>query len=420
MSGGAGHRHTPPRMVAESRDAKRAEPLVPGVPPREPTATSGRLPLAGTTFAVKDTIDLKGAVTGMGNPAWARTHAAPRRDAECVRRLLAAGSRLVGKAVCAEFAWSLSGDNVHYGMPLNALAPDRDPGGSSSGPAAAVAAGICDIGLGTDTLGSVRVPASYCGLWGFRPSAGTVPMDGVMPLAQRFDTVGVLTRDLDTATRAMAVLEAGAWDERASLTRVVVASDALGLVDEATRGHLERAVAGIAASFDDVREQPLFEDPGAYAEAMRAFSVIQSRQVWRNYGRWVTEVRPALGPGVAERFRRAAAIDDDDVRAAETRADALVRRVVDTLDARTALVLPAAGPAPRRSASAREIDVARAAAGRFCAVASIAGLPEIVAPIAGVDGAPLGIGLVARHGADAALLRAARPLAAEPGGAPGP
>src|SRR5437764_3737377 len=151
-------------------------------------------PLDGLRFAVKDTIDVAGFKTGCGNPTWRDSHPAAVVHAVCVEELLHAGARCIGKTISDELAFSLLGENHFYGTPLNAHAPDRVPGGSSSGSASAVACGLVDFALGTDTGGSVRVPASNCGIWGFRPSHGLISVAGVMPFAPTLDTVGIFTR----------------------------------------------------------------------------------------------------------------------------------------------------------------------------------------------------------------------------------
>jgi amidase len=151
---------------------------------------SGAGPLAGYSFAAKDVFDIAGVGTGFGHPEWLATHEVPRVTAPAVQKLLEAGANLIGKAQSDELCYSLSGENVHYGTPENAAAPGRIPGGSSSGSAAAVAAGLCDFALGTDCGGSVRIPASYCGLLGIRPGLGQVPADGVLEFAPSFDVVG--------------------------------------------------------------------------------------------------------------------------------------------------------------------------------------------------------------------------------------
>src|SRR5688572_8418558 len=167
---------------------------------------AGSGPLAGLTFAAKDIYDVAGAKTGFGCPDWLRTHEPAARTAPAVQRLLDAGAHLVGKTHTEEMAWSLTGENAHYGTPVNVNAPGRVPGGSSSGSAAAVAAGVVDFAIGSDTGGSVRLPASYCGILGMRPTHGRISLEGVCPLAPSFDTCGWFARDAGVFERVGRVL----------------------------------------------------------------------------------------------------------------------------------------------------------------------------------------------------------------------
>lgn len=168
----------------------------------EPTGTGS---LEGLRFAVKDLIDVQGYVTGCGNPDWAASHSPAIVNAVCLDLLLAAGATCIGKTVCDELAFSLDGENFFYGTPLNPRSPDRVPGGSSSGSASAVACGLAELALGTDTGGSVRVPAGNCGIYGLRPSHGIVSVAGVMPFAPTFDTVGILAGTMDVLTKRPSV-----------------------------------------------------------------------------------------------------------------------------------------------------------------------------------------------------------------------
>src|SRR5215468_10273000 len=192
--------------------------------------------LAGTTFVAKDLYDVGGYATGAGNPDWERTHAAPSKTAPVIERLLSAGATLVGKSCTDELAFSLDGINIHYGTPLNPRFPDRLPGGSSSGSVSAVAAGLTDFALGTDTSGSIRVPASYCGVYGFRPTHGVVPIDGVVPLSPSFDTVGWLARDARMLARCGRVVLGAPGDgasagSTARFAELCLVSDAFEVVD---------------------------------------------------------------------------------------------------------------------------------------------------------------------------------------------
>src|SRR5438552_2430037 len=216
-------------------------PFVPGPPVRIAGAPRG--PLTGLTFADKDLFDVAGHPTGGGNPDWARQHPVPTRHAWAVQRLLDAGATLIGKTVTDEVSLGILGENPFDGTPLNPKAPDRVPGGSSSGSASAVAQGLCDVALGTDTGGSVRVPASFCGLYGIRPTHGRIDTSGMMPQAPTSDTTGWFARDVDTFARVSSVM----LDEAIPTSlprRLIVAVDAFAFADPevgggaATRPHI--------------------------------------------------------------------------------------------------------------------------------------------------------------------------------------
>jgi amidase len=384
------------------------DPLGVLVPGWEPPADDedGIGPLAGLSVVVKDVIDVEGAVTGGGNPDWAAAHQPASQSAPAVTALTTAGASLAGKGQCAELAFSLSGDNIHFGMPTNAAAPDRDPGGSTSGPAAAVAGGLSELGLGTDTLGSIRVPASYCGVYGFRPTHGRIPVDGVMPLAQRFDTVGLLARDPGQLRRAAEVLLEETPDVSPPsrlLVSPVLYSVAETEVAEAARAAAHRLADRLGA---ELSETQLFDGAPSPVEAMEAFNVLQGVQVWANYGEWVESSSPSLGSDIAARLDRASGFGAGDVADAEPVRIAIATAVAQ-LGAGEALVLPTTGtPAPGREADADERERARVSAGRLTAVATLAGAPAISMPLLQVE-APVGLSLVGPPGADLSLLAAA-------------
>src|SRR5947199_3820918 len=190
-------------------------------------------PLSGLTFAAKDLFDVAGHPTGGGNEDWAKTHPIPARHAWAVQTLLDAGADLIGKTITDEVSLGILGENPFYGTPANPRAPGRVPGGSSSGSAAAVAAGICDTALGTDTGGSVRVPASFCGLYGIRPTHGRLDLTGMMSQAPSSDTTGWFARDAETFARVSAIL-LGEPIPDALPNRLIVATDAFALADPET------------------------------------------------------------------------------------------------------------------------------------------------------------------------------------------
>ncbi|MFZ0388462.1 MAG: amidase family protein, partial [Solirubrobacteraceae bacterium] len=268
-------------------------------------------PLTGVTVAVKDIVDVAGVTTGAGNPDWLANHGPAERHAAAVQLLLDAGATVIGKSHTDEFAWSLSGTNHHYGTPRNPAAPGRVPGGSSSGSASAVALGIAEIAIGTDTAGSIRVPASYCGLYGIRPSHGRVPVKGIHPLAWSFDTCGVFAGDGELLQRAARVLLESA-SRRATagpakpLKTLVLATDLVQQADPAVAAVVRDGAARLA----DELGIPLHEASFGVDRLpgwLQAFRARQMVEAWQANGRWITAHRPRLGPGVAGRFAAAEA-----------------------------------------------------------------------------------------------------------------
>lgn len=380
--------------------------LVPGwEPPADERAGSG--PLDGLRLVVKDVIDVRGAVTGGGNPDWAAEHDPARESAPAVTALTEAGASLAPKGQCAELAFSLSGDNVHYGMPRNPAAPDRDPGGSTSGPAAAVAGGICELGLGTDTLGSVRVPASYCGVWGFRPTHGRIGVEGVMPLAPSFDTVGLLAAEPERLQRAAEVLLGEPTASGSPPSRLLIAPPLLSAAEPEVAEAARSAARDLAERLGaEVAETAILDDAPSPEDGMSAFNVLQGVEVWGNYGEWVERTSPSLGPDVAARLERAAGFTRGDAEEAAPVAQALAAAVA-RLEPNESLVLPATGtPAPGREADADERERARVSAGQLTSIATIAGAPAISMPLLNVRGLPVGLSLVGAPGADLMLLAA--------------
>jgi amidase len=365
--------------------------------PAEPVAGAADGPLAGTTFVAKDLFDVAGTVTGAGQAQWAATHPPATANAPAVQRLLDAGSVLVGKAKTSELAFSLSGANVHTGMPVNPAAPDRDPGGSSSGSAAAVAGGLCDLGLGTDTLGSVRVPSSYCGIFGWRPTHGLVPDDGVHPLARSFDTVGLMARDPGLLARGAAALAGGPLEGEG--IRLLLAADAFELVGPTVAEQLREA----AEALDLEGSADLFPPDHSTKELFWAFRDVQGPEFAEAHGAWIRATNPVLGPVTAKRVAYSLAVTPEQQSvAAEVRTDA--RRHLDAvLGPGDVLVLPASPTPPRREPTPEERAQPRHE-GTLAVMGSLTGAPSVVFPAIRTAEGPVGLCLLGRPGSDGGLL----------------
>ncbi|WP_198587158.1 amidase [Glycomyces xiaoerkulensis] len=373
------------------------DPFVPWIPLQEPDfMLTG--PLAGLRLAVKDLFDVAGMPTGAGNPRWLETHpAAADADAEAVARLRGAGASLIGKTVTDELAWSLNGTNAHYGTPENPAAPGRMPGGSSSGSASAVALGAADVGLGTDTGGSIRLPASYCGLFGLRPSHGRVPLEGVVPLSPSFDTAGALARDARTLREACEVLLGTSSDAPEPFTGVLAPRDVWDEASPEARRALEPAVDRLGLEIDTA---PLFDEPDGLERARVAYAMIQAFEAWRSHGEWIEKAEPEFGPGVAARFSRAADVSAETEAEATRHRDRVTELLSERLSGGAVLAIPAApGPAPEPEAS---ID--REAVVRLTCLAGLTRAPALALPSGDVAGLPVGLQLVGSPGDDEALL----------------
>jgi amidase len=376
--------------------------FVPG--PRARLAPLGSGPLDGLTFVAKDLIDVAGQVTGGGNPDWAAQRTPAAVSAPAVERLLRAGATLVGKTITDELGFSLEGENAHYGTPENPRCPDRLPGGSSSGSAVAVAAGLADLGLGTDTGGSVRVPASFCGLYGYRPSHGRVPLDGVIPFAPSYDTVGLLARDAGSLRLAAHVL-LDTPPAPPGARRLLLATDAFALAEPEAAGLLCDAARKIGT----VEEVQVFA--GRPADFLEAYATLQGLDAARALGAFLAS-GPRFGSTIQPRFDGLRALDPGAaVRWKAWRAETAAR-LQALLPRGSFLLLPTAPSiAPRRF-------LRHEAAGRFYeaalglgSVAGHAGLPAVTLPIATLGGCPLGLSIVAGPGEDESLLSAIMKIA---------
>lgn len=365
--------------------------------------------LDGLRFAVKDVIDVAGVPTTAGSTAWATSHPTPQRNAAAVDLLLAAGASLVGKTVSDELAFSVNGTNPHHGTPRNPAAPDRMPGGSSSGSASAVAAAECDVALGTDTGGSIRVPASYCGVFGFRPTWGRIPFEGVNALSPSFDTVGWLARDAAVLRRTGEVLlDEQSEDGGPALTLVPVA-EGLELADDHVAAELTTT---LHASFPGrvVPARRLRVDLRAWA---RVRGLIQSYETWRLHGAWAQEHADQLGRGVGARLLACA----DTTRAEFVRAcadrEAIIAFLDDAVGPTDVLVLPSApAPAPLLTASPEELVRQRDRIFPLMAPAALWGGPQVSVPGCVPGGLPVGLGLMVPPYRDLDLLALLAPTSA--------
>jgi amidase len=371
---------------------------------------SGSGPLQGLKFAAKDIYDIAGHKTGFGSPDWLRTHDAASRTAPIVQQLLDAGADLAGKTHTDELTFSLNGENAHYGTPVNVNAPGRIPGGSSSGSAAAVAGSLVDFALGSDTGGSVRAPASFCGLYGLRPTHGRVSLEGACPLATSFDTAGWFAREPEVMERVGTIL---LNEERDGTLprRVLVAGDAFELAGAAATAALQPALTRIGSVLG--RTQRVTVSNEGLRQWLEVFRVLQGFEIWKQHGAWVQETKPDLGPGIRQRMQWASTIPAIEAQPATAKRDDIAARMFALLRDDAVLVLPTVPDiAPMREADPHATEDFRARALTLLCIAGLARLPQINVPLGRLNGCPIGISLIGPRDSDMMLLGVSRALAA--------
>jgi amidase len=365
------------------------DPLVPASRPG---------PLDGESVAVKDLYAVADHRVGAGNPVWLAEAVVEPASSWVVQALLDAGAFVRGIARTDEFAYSLAGTNAHTGAPPNPKAPHRIPGGSTSGPASAVSLGHATIGLGTDTSGSIRVPASYQGLFGIRTTHGVVPTDGVLPLSPSFDAVGWLTRD----ARLLAAVGESLLPPtpRATSTELVTVPGLNALAEPDVAAAVEQLAtdAGAGREAWDLTDLPNW---------LAAFQTFQAWEAWQVRGSWLTTRLDTLGPDVRRRFEAASLVDDDRAGVARRLVDQAGRRIRELVADRV-LVLPSASSVAPLIGEG--LQAVRDATMSLTCLAGLGGLPAVSIPRTTRDGLPAGVCLVAAPDRDRDLLQLATTL----------
>lgn len=373
-----------------------------------PVASAPDGPLEGLTLAVKDIFDIAGQRTGGGNPQKLSEAPAAATTAPSIRRLLDAGARFVGRTQTDELTFSLMGQNAHYPQPVNPAAPGRVTGGSSSGSAAAVAGGLADIAIGSDTGGSIRAPASFCGLIGLRTTHGAISLGGTMPLAPSFDTFGWFARDIDVYERVAEVMLGASETAPPSYSLHLAALDSLLLGDKEAVEYARMADI-VAAVLGSRREAPALSQP--IDDLYWSFRRLQAHEAWASHGAWIAARDRGLGPGVKERFAFGATITGPMVADETSKRTAFRDEIAALLGDGGVLVLPTVpGAAPLKDAVFDDLQAYRERALRLLCLSGLSGFPQITIPLGTVDDAPFGISLLGPAGTDRRLISLARSI----------
>ena len=377
--------------------------------PDVPVSGAHTGPLSGLSFAVKDLYDVAGYPTGGGSPIVLAMSGIKTRNAPVVQQLLDAGARFVGKTVTDELAFSMNGNNAHFGAPINGAAPERITGGSSSGSASAVSSRLCDFALGSDTGGSVRAPANHCKLYGIRPTHGRISLEATLDLAPSLDTCGWFARDVQTFARVGAVL---LGDDPAPLpaqVRLLRPTDVWSLVEAPVADALSAAVAHTEQAFGQAADCQVALE--SWDAMYWNFRYIQAREAWLTDGPLIERFAPPLGPGVAERFAWSREVTDAQVQAARAFREKFRGLLATLLGQDGVLVMPTMPDiAPLRSEGEAGLETYRNRAIQMLCIAGLSGFPQISLPLAQRQGAPLGLSLLGPAGSDRSLIALAERL----------
>ncbi len=368
---------------------------------------AGTGPLSGLTFAVKDLFDVAGYPTSGGQPFLLAQSGIKTRHAPTVERLLLAGATFVGKTITDELAFSMSGQNAHFGSPVNGAARDRISGGSSSGSAAAVSNGLCDFALGTDTGGSVRAPANHCGLIGLRPTHGRVSLTATLDMAPSLDTCGWFTRDINTFLRVAEVLLGGDQHPLPDRVRLLRSPQ----LDEVALPEALQALSGAVQRVEAVAGPAAWLAPDLFDIESMFWSVrhIQGHETWGINRALITRFAPPLGTDVAQRIEWSSQVTDAQMEQARALRAQLKAKWTEVMGQDGVLVFPTMPDiAPLSTSSDAEMDTYRNRAIRLLCLGGLTGCPQLSLPLASRQGAPLGLSLMGPPGSDLSLVRLAQ------------
>ncbi len=344
-------------------------------------------PLAGIPVGVKDIIRVDGLPTRAGSALPADVFAGPQ--ATVVDRLQAAGAVVAGKTVTAEFAVAAPGPTRN---PHN---PAHTPGGSSSGSAAAVAAGMVPLALGTQTVGSVIRPAAYCGVVGFKPSFGRIPIDGVIPNAASLDTVGIFAADVASVLLAAPVL-CDEWTPVASTSQPVLGIPTGPYLDHASVSALKAfhdQIGALEEAGFSVRQVPAMAD---FVDIASVLFIVNRYELAQSHAEWFPRFGSLYREQTATAIRQGLAIDRADYEKAVRGRAEFRARLLDEMTVDLWITPAATGPAPKGLASTGDSVM--------CLPWSYAGMPAISLPAGCVDGLPVGLQVVGRPGDDERVL----------------
>ncbi|KAH6773255.1 translocon at the outer membrane of chloroplasts 64-V [Perilla frutescens var. hirtella] len=393
----------------------------------QPPPPAARLPLSTLTFAVSDNFDVKGYITGYGSADWKRTHEATSKSAEVVKTMLKKGATCVGKTVMGQLGYGILGKNKNYGTPINPEEPSYVPGGSSSGSAVAVAAQIVDFALGTDTVGCIRVPASFCGILGFRPSHGLVSTVGVLPNSQSLDTVGWFASDPSVLHRVgHALLHLNPLEPKRT-RRIIIADDlfqlskvplqkTVSVVTKAieklsgyqTPKHIQfgQYIASNVPSLELFCEESTNKRSAATLRALSSAMIFLQRHEFKiNHEEWVKSIKPKLGPDISNSVWAAINTTHENVKSLYNVKAEMRAALRGLLKDDGILIIPTVSDPPLKLNSKKSLLAEfNDRAYTLLGIANMSGGCQVAIPLGKHDDCPVSISLIASHGTDKFLL----------------
>ncbi|KAI5562138.1 hypothetical protein BDE02_15G034300 [Populus trichocarpa] len=398
------------------------------LPPPQPAPPKAPHPLTGLTFAVSDLFDIEGYVTGFGHPDWAKTHEAASRTSVVVSTLVEGGATCVGKTVIDELAYSITGENKHYGTPTNPVEPARVPGGSSSGAAVAVAANLVDFSLGVDTVGGVRVPAGFCGIIGFRPSYGAISKIGVLPVSVSLDTVGWFAKDPNILRRVGHVLLQSAFGGQRSPRQIIMADDCFQLlkipvdriaqvVVKSTEKHFGRQLLKheildvyLNSKVPSLKE---FHNKKTNGEVKTSsirllanvMQLLHRYEFRSNHEEWINTVKPILEPNFSAQMNEIMELSDAEIELCKSIREEMRSAINSLLKDDGILVVPTTAYLPPKLGG-KEIlsEEYQSSSFGLLSIASLSGCCQVTVPLGYYNKCPVSVSLIARHGSDRFLL----------------
>ncbi len=375
-------------------------------------------PLDGLTFAVKDNIDIKDHKTSYGSKPWARAHEAAFYNALCVKQLLSAGAICVGKTIADEYTYSLDGESYFFGTPINRKAPDRVPGGSSIGSASAVACGLVDFSIGTDSAGSIRVPASLCGIWGMRPTLHRISEAGVLPFMPSVSTVGAFSNDINILEKVMRTLLCSEDVGSSEIRNIYLLEDAFSIADTAVSDSIKSnishlfeidGVAVTAITLSDI----VGENIDLSVCNNQALRILQTAEFMNTVGGWIETFDPEKGPGFSAAYENIRNFERVELNDALLLCENIFNKISDFTNKGDLFLFPTTPMVAPLKGALNNLDSVLDFYDRTMAITSFAGIgrmPEVSIPLTTINGIPTGLSLAAGCYQDEFLLSSVKNL----------